>query len=166
MVVVEDYEADNGHDQDILTADDLVSKDLPDIGTWGKKEHAADVSCGKAFTSDRNRQLMGQKFTEIFSDRRGHTNLAENRIDLTFDKPIHQTLYPVPFVMQTSYKKELQQMEDLGIIRKSNSPYVHQIRVRPLDIHKTAFVTMSQHYELQRMPFRMVKSRMPMLRAV
>ena len=42
----------------------------------------------------------------------------------------------------------------------------HQIRVRPSDVHKTAFVTMGQHYEFLRMPFGMVKSGMTMTRAV
>ena len=42
----------------------------------------------------------------------------------------------------------------------------HQIRVRPSDVHKTAFVMMSQHYEFLQMPFRMVNSGMTMTRAV
>ena len=134
--------------------------------------------------------------------------------------PVRQTPYPVPFVLKSSLKKELQQMEDLGIIRKSDSPYAspmvvvkkkdgsnricidfrrlnkitvtdpqpvpspaesflgmsedkyfskldltkgyHQIRMRPSDVHKTAFVTMGQHYEFLRMPFGMVNSGMTM----
>ena len=31
---VGDYEADNGHNQDILTGDKPASEDLPAIGTW------------------------------------------------------------------------------------------------------------------------------------
>ena len=42
----------------------------------------------------------------------------------------------------------------------------HQIRVRPADVHKTAFVTMGQHYEYLRMPFEMVKSGGTVTRAV
>ncbi|KAK3732965.1 hypothetical protein RRG08_002574 [Elysia crispata] len=221
----EDYEADKGHDQDNLTGDEQGSEDLPEIGTWGQKEDAADVKFGEALTYDQNRelQMMVQRFSEIFSDCPGDTNLTEHRIDLTSDVPVRQTPYHVPFALKSSLKKELQQMENLGIIRKSDSPYAspvvvvkkdgsncicidfrclnkitvidpqpvpspaesflgmsedkyfskldltkgyHQIRVRPSDVHKTAFVTMGQHYEFLRMPFGMINSGMTMTRAV
>ncbi|KAK3759020.1 hypothetical protein RRG08_016526 [Elysia crispata] len=42
----------------------------------------------------------------------------------------------------------------------------HQIRVRPSDVLKTAFVMMGQHYEFLRMPVRMFNSGMTMTRAV
>ena len=42
----------------------------------------------------------------------------------------------------------------------------HQIRVRSSDVHKTAFVTMGQHYEFLRIPFGMVNSGMTMTGAV
>ena len=164
---------------------------------------------------------MVQRLSEIFSDRPGVSNLAEHRIDLTSDVPVRQTLYPVPFALKPSLKKVLQQMDDLGIIRKSDSPYAtpvvvvkkkdgrnriyidlrrlnkrsqsltfnpfesfllmsedkyfskldltkgyHQIRVRRSDVHKTAFVTIDQHFKFLRMPFGMVKCRMTMTRAV
>ena len=70
---------------------------------------------------------MVQRFSEIFSDRPGDTNLAEHRIDLTSDVPVHQTPYPVPFALKSSLKKELQQMKDPGIIRKSDSPYASPV---------------------------------------
>ncbi|KAK3783846.1 hypothetical protein RRG08_031687 [Elysia crispata] len=95
------------------------------------KEGAADVKFGEALTHDQNRelQLMVQRFSEIFSDRPGDTNLAEHRIDLTSDVPVRQTPYPVLFALKSLPKKELPQMKDLGIIRKSDSPYVSPVVV-------------------------------------
>ena len=72
---------------------------------------------------------MVQRFSEIFSDRPGDTNLAEHRIDLTSDIPVRQTPHPAPFALKPLLKKELQQMEDLGIIRKSDSPYTSPVVV-------------------------------------
>ncbi|KAK3783840.1 hypothetical protein RRG08_031681 [Elysia crispata] len=43
--------------QDNLTGDEQGSEDLPEIGTWGQKEDAADVKFGEALTYDRNREL-------------------------------------------------------------------------------------------------------------
>ena len=73
--------------------------------------------------------MLVQRFSEIFSDRPGDTNLAEHRIDLTSDVPVRQTPYAVPFALKSSLKKELQQMEDLGIIRRSDSPYASPVVV-------------------------------------
>ena len=72
---------------------------------------------------------MVQRFSEIFSDRPGDTDLAEHRIDLTSDVPVRQTPYPVPFALKSSLKEELQQMEDLGVIPKSDSPYASPVVV-------------------------------------
>ena len=131
VAVVEDYDYEADNDQDNLTGDEQASEDLHEIGTWGQKEDAADVKFGEALTYDQNReiQLMVQRFSEVFSDRPGDTNLAEHRIDLTFDVPVRQTPYPVPFALKSSLKKELQQMEDLGIIRKSDSLYASPVVV-------------------------------------
>ena len=130
VAVVEDYEADKGHVQDNLAGDEQGSEDLPEIGTWGQEEDAADVKF-EALTYDQNweLQMLVQRFSEIFSDRPGDTNLTEHRIDLTSDVPVRQTPYPAPFALKSSLKKELQQMEDLGIIRKSDSPYASPVVV-------------------------------------
>ena len=56
--------------------------------------------------------------------------------------------------------------EDKYFSKKDLTKGYHQTRVRPADVHKTAFVTMGQHYEYLRIPFGMVDSGMTMTRAV
>ena len=48
---------------------------------------------------------------------------------MTSDVTVRQTPYAVPFTLKSSFKKELQQMENLGIIRKSDSPYASPVVV-------------------------------------
>ena len=118
VAVVEDYdyEANNRHDQDNLTDDEQASEDLPEIGTWGQKEDAVDVKFGEALTYDQSRelQLMVQRFSEIFSDRPGDTNLAEHRIDLTSDVPVRQTPYLVPFACSLRSRKSYSRWRTYG----------------------------------------------------
>ena len=78
VAVVEDYDYEAENDQDNLTADEQASEDLPEIGTWGQKEDAAGVKFGEALTYNQNQelQLMVQRFSKIFSDHPGDTNLA------------------------------------------------------------------------------------------
>ena len=52
MAVVEKYEADNGHNQDVLTGIETASEDLPEIGTWGEKEDNVEVKFVEALTSN------------------------------------------------------------------------------------------------------------------
>ncbi|KAK3766777.1 hypothetical protein RRG08_057586 [Elysia crispata] len=178
-----------------MTGDVQASKDLPEIGNRGQKEDVVDVKFGEAL-----------------------------KIDLTSDVPVRQTPYPVLFALKCSLKKELQQMEDLGIIWKKDSPYAspvvvvkkkhgsnricidfrrlnkitvtdpqtvpspaesflgisedkyfsklnltkgyHQIRVKPSDVHKTAFVTMGQHLRIPADAVRDGNSGMTITRAV
>ena len=87
---------------DIIITLSLVLDLSPKVCTWGQKENAADIKFVEALTPHQNRglQLMIQRFSEIFSDRPGDTNLAEQWIDLTSDEPMLQTSYPVRFAQE------------------------------------------------------------------
>ena len=201
-------------------------KICPRLVRGGRKESVTDLKFRDGLSTEQVRELQSltSQYGDIFSDCPGDSNLAEHHIDLASDVPVRETPYPVPYAMQASLKEELRQMEGMGIIRKSSSPYsspvvvvkkkdggnricvdfrrlnkvtiidpqpvpspadsflgmredkyfskldltkgYHQIRVRPADVHKTAFVTMGRHYEYLRMPFGMVNSGMTMTRAV
>ena len=116
VVVVEDYEPDaNAQGADDPSAEVPSAEDLPEIGVWGPNESVTEQV--------RVLQSLTSQYGDIFSDCPGDSNLAEHHIDLTSDVPVRQTQYPVPYAMQASLKEELQQMEEMGIIRKSSSPY-------------------------------------------
>ena len=89
------------------------------------KESVTDLKFGDGLSIEQVRELrsLTSQYSDIFSDRPGDSNLAEHRIDLTSDVPARQTQYPVPYATQASLKEELQKMEEMGIIRKSGSPY-------------------------------------------
>ena len=65
-----DYEADRGHVQDNLTGDEQGSEDLPEIGTRGQKEDAADVKFGGALTYDQNRDVGPEVQRDILRSSR------------------------------------------------------------------------------------------------
>ena len=226
VAAVEDNELDaNVQGTDHPSVDIHSAEDLPEIGAWGPKELVTDLKFGDGLSTEQVQELrsLTSQYSDNFSDCPGDSNLAEHYIDLTSDVPVRQTQYSVPYVMEASLEEELQQMEEMGIIRKSSSPYsstvvvvekdggnricvdfrrlnkitiidpqpvpspadsflgmredmyfskldltkgYHQIRVRPADVHKTAFVTKGQDYEYLRMPFGMVNSGMTMTRTV
>ena len=116
VAVVEDFEPDaNAQGADDPSAEVRSAEDLPEIGVWGPNESVTEQV--------RELQSLTSQYGDIFSDCPGDSNLAEHHIDLTSDVPVRQTQYPVPYAMQASLKEELQQMEEMGIIRKSSSPY-------------------------------------------
>ena len=126
LAVVEDYEPDaTVQGTDNPSADVLSTEDLPEIGAWGPNESVTDLKCGDGLSTEQVRELQSltSQYSDIFSDFPGDSNLAQHRLDLTSDIPVRQTHCPVPYAMQASLKEELQQMEEMGIIRKSSSPY-------------------------------------------
>ena len=126
VAVVEDYEPDaNAQGADDPSAEVPSAEDLPEISAWGPKESVTDLNFGDGLPTEQVRELQSlmSQYGDIFSDCPGDLNLAEHHIDLTSDAPVRQTQYPVPHAMQVSLKEELQQMEEMGIIRKSSSPY-------------------------------------------
>ncbi|GFO41266.1 Zinc finger protein [Plakobranchus ocellatus] len=64
-----------------------------------------------------------------FNDRPGTASTEEHCIELTSSIPVRQRPYPVPYAMRQNLRDELREMEDLGVIRKSSSPYASPVVV-------------------------------------
>ena len=70
---------------------------------------------------------MLKDFTYVLTDVPGETNLIEQEIKLTSDQPIRTKQYQLPFSMTETIKGETKKMLDMGIIEKSNSPYMSPV---------------------------------------
>ena len=64
-----------------------------------------------------------QEYEDIFSDRSGTTSLIQHRIQLLNDNPVRCKAYPVPHAVIDEVIEEVREMERLGVIEKSDSPY-------------------------------------------
>ena len=89
------------------------------------KGSVTDLKFGDGLSTEQVRELQSRasQYGAIFPHCADDSNLAEHHIDLTSDVPVRQTQCAVSYAMRASLKEELQQMEDMGIIRKSHSPY-------------------------------------------
>jgi len=88
-------------------------------------ETVADVHISDELGVEEREQLQALllEYQDIFSDRPGVTNIVEHRIQLVDDNPIRCKPYPVPHALKSEVIEEVREMERLGIIEKSDSPY-------------------------------------------
>ena len=90
---------------------------------------------------------------------------GDNRICVDF-RSLNKVIIIDPQPVPSPADSFLGMREDRYFSKLDLTKGYHQIRIRPADVRKTAFVTMGQHYEYLRMPFGMVNSSMTMTRAV
>jgi len=88
-------------------------------------ETIADVHFNEELPSEKQQQLRAllQQYEDIFSDRPGKTSVIEHRIQLIDDNPVRCKPYPVPQSVRDEVIEEVREMERLGVVEKSDSPY-------------------------------------------
>ena len=108
------------------TEEDISINNLP-VSTY------QEVSINEDLGETEKSRLLSllEEFTDIFSNQPGRTALAEHRIILKADKPIRQQAYRIPHAYRERVKEELREMEETGIIRKSNSEWASPLVVVP-----------------------------------
>jgi len=102
----------------------MVLPIVADIPTL-KGETVADVYVNDKLSPEQQQQLRSllQEYEDIFSDRPGTTSVIEHRIQLLDDNPVRCRAYPVPHAVIDEVIEEVREMERLGVIEKSDSPY-------------------------------------------
>ena len=68
------------------------------------------------------RRILGN-YQDVLTDLPGKTSLGVHEIKLTDNEPVRRRPYPIPHALRTKVKEEVQNMLDMGVIEKSNSPY-------------------------------------------
>ncbi|GFO06581.1 Pol polyprotein [Plakobranchus ocellatus] len=123
VTIIEDLEGEHFNDSDCEA--------LPEFGGWGREETVNDLKYGDELTLDQRRQLeeVALIYSSIFSNRPGTVSTEEHCIELTSTIPVRQRPYPVPYALRQTLRDELREMEDLGVFRKSSSPYASPVIV-------------------------------------
>ncbi|GFO27345.1 Zinc finger protein [Plakobranchus ocellatus] len=123
VTVIEDLEGEHFNDSDCEA--------LPELGGWGSEESVNDLKYGDGLTLDQRKKLeeVAVTYSSIFSDRPATASTEEHCIELTSLIPVRQRPYPVPYAMRRTLREELRDMEDLGVIMKSSSPYASPVVV-------------------------------------
>ena len=77
-------------------------------------------------------QQLFIKHKKVFSDKPGRLRGHEHVIRISADSPFVRRPYPIPLHLKSQTDKEIQKMEQMGIIQRSKSEYCSPTRV----VHK------------------------------
>ena len=102
---------------------------LLELGTYKQKEDVSDVKLGTELGDNQSRQLQAlmENYADVFSDVPGRTSKIEHRINLIDEEPVRLKPYPLPYALRQELKEEIKEMLDMGVIRKSSSPYASPV---------------------------------------
>ncbi|XP_040070994.1 uncharacterized protein LOC120843638 [Ixodes scapularis] len=111
--------------QAICGVTDTDSDGAIPVPAFRQSEDERDVRLSDCLGVDQQKQLRDviSEHSCIFSDVPGKTDWADCRLELTTDTPVHVRQYPLPFATRENVEREVQEVERLGIIEKSQSPY-------------------------------------------
>ena len=94
----------------------------PDITEQTK---LSDIKMGDTLTKTQRADLDGivQDYKTVISNIPGKTKLLEHKIKLTNTRAVRTRPYCIPYARRELMKKEMEEMERLGIIERSDSDY-------------------------------------------
>ena len=114
-----------GGNEDLSVNDE----EMMELANCHQKETVKDVKLGIERTKIQQKEMMDTlvRYTEVFSNIPGKTDMIEHKIELTDNNPVRSRPYPLPYAMRENLKREIQDMISLGIIRESNSSFAYPI---------------------------------------
>ena len=118
-------------ESEVKDAEDDDNVDFLEICGYDAKESVADVTTGSNLTDEQRSEFMdlANRFSSLFTEAPGTTDLAQHHIKLTSDEPVRSRPYPVPYSMRESLKKDIADMIKMGVIRESDLTYASPVVV-------------------------------------
>ena len=109
----------------------IDEEQLLDTRRTSEKETYKDVKISSKLSASQKRDMKNLVFQyrDVFTDKPGTTNLAEHKIEMVTDDPVRVKPYPIPYSLREELKQDIEQMLDMGVIRKSDSPYSSPIGI-------------------------------------
>ena len=103
----------------------IDEEQLLDTRRTSEKETYKDVKISSKLSASQKRDMKNLVFQyrDVFTDKPGTTNLAKHKIEMVTDDPVRVKPYPIPYSLREELKQDMEQMLDMGVIRKSDSPY-------------------------------------------
>ena len=99
--------------------------EVPDLEGYHQKEGVRAVKLGEDLSEDERRMLedLTRRYSNVFTDMPGETDVIQHRVKLTDDTPIRCKPYPLPYDMREELWNEVNSMLEMGVVRPSTSPY-------------------------------------------
>ena len=63
------------------------------------------------------------QYRDVFTEKLGTASLVEHKIEMLEDRPIMCKSYRIPYNLRESLRDDVEKMIEMGVIKKSDSPY-------------------------------------------
>ena len=103
--------------------------EMMELANYHQKETVQDVKLGVELNKTQQEEVMNtlSRHEEVFSDIPVKTNMIKHKIELSENNPVRSRPDPLPHAMRENFKKEIDDMLSLGIVRELSSPFASPI---------------------------------------
>lgn len=128
---VDESSEQENEDDSVLACVAVVSEDhdeggeLITVPSYVQEEDASNVRVNEELSAEQKRDVANvlSKFSAVFTDVPGRTDVIAHTINLTSNRPVNTKQYPIPYALQRNIDAEVSRMLELGVIEPSTSPY-------------------------------------------
>ena len=76
-------------------------------------------------------KLFVEELDDVMRDKPGRTNMAEHHIETGTENPVRQVPYRIPYAQREEMMKEVQRMEEMGVVQPSRSEWASPVVMVP-----------------------------------